>query len=135
MPISVGLGIILEHVVTKVDGILIVDIPLFECSRASINLTHNLSTNEERGAWDDDDCCEQTDCYQFDIPAKKVNTIAVNLVKLSLHLLGYDLFEATDKLVVVDLVFGEYRRPIGKVPWLGRPIQSAKYRNYPIENE
>ena len=26
-------------------------------------------------------------------------------------------------------------RPIGKVPWLGRPIQSAKYRNYTIEKE
>ena len=25
--------------------------------------------------------------------------------------------------------------PIGKVPWLGRPIQSAKYRNYTIEKE
>ena len=25
--------------------------------------------------------------------------------------------------------------PIGKVPCLGRPIQSAKYRNYTIEKE
>ena len=25
--------------------------------------------------------------------------------------------------------------PIGKDPWLGRPIQSAKYRNYTIEKE
>ena len=35
----------------------------------------------------------------------------------------------------VQVITVAQNRPIGKVPWLGRPIQSAKYRNYTIEKE